>query len=287
MDARIVAPEPGFGEDGEGDTPHLELDGFSGPLDLLLALSRTRQIDLAGLPLKGLVDQLATALQQTGPSLGERGAWLVMACWLLLLRSRLLLPADATTQQQEAEGAAAELRGRLLDLQGVQALARWLDRCPQLGQDVFVRGQPEQLGTFLGAQHQVDVVEFLWAAMGLFAEGDEEPGARPVYRPRWADLYTLDDARDRILRLLAAAPEGAPLGRLLPNVPAEGTIMISAELRRRAAWTSTFLASLELARQGDIALSQDGVFGPIRVQRTRARIADDEISKVGTELVLG
>jgi hypothetical protein len=122
-------------------------------------------------------------------------------------------------QQREAEDAAAGLRGRLLDLQRAQELARWLDRRPQLGQDAFARGQPEPLGTFLGAQHQVDVIEFLWAAMGFFDDGDEEPAARSVYRPRWADLYTLDDARDRILRLLAAAPEGAPLGGFLPDVP--------------------------------------------------------------------
>jgi segregation and condensation protein A len=265
MDARIVGPESGFGGAGEGDTPHLELAGFSGPLDLLLSLARTRQIDLAGLPLKELVDQLATALQQTGPSLGERGAWLVMACWLLLLRSRLLLPADATAQQQAAEDAAAELRGRLLDLQSAQALAYWLDRRPQLGQDVFARGQPEPLGTFLGAQHQVDVIEFLWAAMGLFDDGDEEPGARSVYRPRWADLYKLGDARDRILRLLALAPDGAPLGRFLPDVPGEGAIAIPARLRWRAAWTSTFLASLQLTKEGEVVIAQEGAFAPLHV----------------------
>ena len=82
MDERIVAPESGFGGAGEGNTPHLELAGFSGPLDLLLTLARTRQIDLAGLPLTELVDQLAAALQGAGPLLGERGAWLVMGCWL-------------------------------------------------------------------------------------------------------------------------------------------------------------------------------------------------------------
>jgi segregation and condensation protein A len=265
MDARIANAVSGLSGAGEGDTPYLELAGFSGPLDLLLTLARTRQIDLAGLPLRELVDQLATALQQTGPSLGERGAWLVMACWLLLLRSRLLLPADVTAQQREAEDAAAELRGRLLDLQRAQALARWLDRRPQLGQDVFARGQPEPLGTFLGAQHQVDVIEFLWAAMGLFGDGDEEPGARSVYRPRWADLYKLGDACDRILRLLASAPDGAPLGRLLLDVPAEGAIVIPAELRRRGAWTSTFLASLHLTKEGEVVIVQEGAFAPIHV----------------------
>jgi segregation and condensation protein A len=263
MDARIVGPGSDLGGGGEGDTPHLELVGFSGPLDLLLALARTQQIDLAHLPLGELVDQLATALQQAGPLLGERGTWLVMACWLLLLRSRLLLPPDAPAQQ-EAEDAAAELRGRLLDLQRARALVRWLDRRPQLGQDVFARGQPEPLGAFLGAQHQVDVIEFLWAAMGLFAEAEDEADAVTLYCPRWADLFALGDARKRILRLLAEAPDGAPLGRLLPDVPAEGTLL-PMTLRRRAAWTSTFLASLQLAKEGEVAIAQEELFAPIHI----------------------
>jgi hypothetical protein len=88
---------------------------------------------------------------------------------------------------------------------------------------------------------------------------------RYIYRPRWADLYTVRNARDRILRLLAQAPDGAALSRFLPDVPDEGTIAIPAALRRRAGWTSTFLASLELAKQGDVALAQEGLFAPILV----------------------
>jgi segregation and condensation protein A len=182
----------------------------------------------------------------------------------VLIRSRLLLPPDAPAQQ-EAEDTAAELRGRLLDLQAARVLARWLDRRPQLGLDVFARGQPEPLGAFFGAQHQVDVIEFLWAAMGLFPEDADEPGATAVYRPRWADLYALGDACERILRRLADAPDGAPLGRFLPDLSGEREIAIPAKLRRRAAWTSTFLASLQLAREGEVDLDQDGLFAPIHV----------------------
>jgi len=264
MDAHVAGA--GSGEDGvgEGGTPHLVLDGFSGPLELLLSLAREQQIDLAHLSVADLVDQLAAALQEAGPSLGEKGNWLVMACWLLLLRSRLLLASDATAQQ-EAEETPDELRARLLDLQAAQALSAWLERRHQLGHDVFARGQPELLGTSVSQQHQVDVIEFLWASMALFADGADETDAVSVYRPRWADLYTVGDARDRILRLLAEAPDGAALSRFLPDVPDEGTIAIPAALRRRAGWTSTFLASLELAKQGDVALAQEGLFAPILV----------------------
>jgi hypothetical protein len=98
-------------------------------------------------------------------------------------------------------------------------------------------------------QHEVDVIEFLWAIMGLFAEGADEAEATAVYRLRWADLYAVGDARERILRLLAGTPEGGPLGWF------QGSIRIPAELRRRAAWTNTFLASLQLAREGEVDLA--------------------------------
>jgi hypothetical protein len=85
----------------------------------------------------------------------------------------------------------------------------------------------------------------------------------PRYCPRWADLSALGDARNRILRLLADAPDGAPLGRFLPDLSGERPIVIPAELRRRAAWTSTFLASP--AREGEVDLAQDALFTPIHV----------------------
>lgn len=265
MDAHVAERASGHDGGGEGDTPYLALDGFSGPLALLLSLARTQQIDLARLPVAKLVDQLVNALQEAGPSLGERGTWLVMACWLLLLRSRLLLPAD-TPGQQEAEEAADQLRGHLRALQAGRALASWLDRRPQLGRDVFARGQPELLGAFAGVQHQVDVIEFLWAAMGLFADGTDEADAASVYRPRWAELYAMGDARERILRLLAETPEGGPLGSFLPRPSGEDPITVAPDLLRRSAWTSTFLASLELAKQGEVALAQEAVFAPIHLR---------------------
>ena len=139
-----------------------------------------------------------------------------------------------------------------------------------------------------GWQHQVDVIEFLWAAMGLFDDGDDKADAVSVYRPRWADLYTLGDARDRILRLLAEAPEGAPLGRFLPDVLGDGEITLPAALRRRAAWTSTFVASLELAKQGDVALTQESAFTPIHVQQAGAQaFGGHEPGTVSGELVAG
>ena len=264
MDARSAEAEPGEDGAGEGATPHLVLDGFSGPLELLLSLAREQRIDLAHLSVADLVEQLAAALQEAGPSLGEKGNWVVMACWLLLLRSRLLLAGDAPAQQ-EAEETTDELRSRLLDLQAAQALASWLERRRQLGRDVFARGQPELLGTSVSQQHQVDVIEFLWASMALFADGADDVETTVVYRPPRLDLWTALDARARILQLLGEAPNDAPLHRFLPGFPTQAEIETPAPLplQRRAAMASTLIAGLELARDGVVALRQSVAFATI------------------------
>ena len=251
----------------EGDSPLLALDGFSGPLAQLLALARSQEIDLEQISLVALLDQLAAALQAAGRTtpLGQKGDWLVMAAWLVQLRSRLLLPMEASTQQ-EAERTAGRFRDRLLALQEAQALAAWLNGRPQLGQDVFARGQPEGTGAELGTRHDVDVIEFLWASMALF-DDDAARDTPSVYRPRRLDLHSATEARARILRILAQMSDGAPLERLLPEPQAVADNEPGRALWRRSAWSSTFLASLELARQGAIALAQDGTFAPIHVRQ--------------------
>jgi segregation and condensation protein A len=266
-----AAEESAAGE--EGSTPLLTLEGFSGPLERLLTLARAQQVDLGGLSLRDLVDQLNAALQQATPAmkLSQKADWVVMAAWLMLLRSRLLLPAD-TPIQLAAEAEADQLRDRLIALQDMQALAAWLDHRPQLGQDVFARGQPERLGTAVENAHQVDVVEFLWASLALF-DDDPVPDTADVYRPLHLDLYTIDEARERILRLLAKTPEGVLLARLLPDSPVPDSLAAAGsesrqKLRRRSGWASSLIASLELAKQGKVVLGQAEDFQPIHVALT-------------------
>jgi segregation and condensation protein A len=252
---------------GEG-TPLLDLDGFSGPLDVLLALARAHEIDLTRLPLVAMVDQLAAALDAAPPAtpLGQKGDWVVMTAWLVQLRSRLLLPADPAESPQ-AEGQAVELRDRLVDLQAMQALARWLDGRPQLGQEVFARGQPEDFAAAIGVAHEVDVVGFLWASLALFDEPEDAVDTAEVYRPRRRDLYSVAAARARILALLADAPEGERFECFLPDVPDVAILgkQTSLQVRRGLAWSCTFMASLELAKQGDLTLAQEALFAPILV----------------------
>ena len=256
------------GRAGEG-TPVLDLDGYSGPLDQLLVLARAHEIDLTRLPLVALVDQLVAALHHAPPAtpLGQKGDWVVMTAWLVQLRSRLLLPADPAVQPQ-AEAQAIELRDRLVDLQAMQALARWLDGRPQLGRDVFACGQPEDLAAALGAEPDVDVVGFLWASLAVFDEVEDAVDTAEVYRPRRRNWYSVVAARARILALLAQAPEGGRFEQFLPDV-AEAAMTgeeIRSRVRRGLAWGCTFVASLELAKQGDLTLAQEGLFAPIHVR---------------------
>jgi segregation and condensation protein A len=256
-----IAADRAAGEGGVG-SPLLALDGFCGPLERLLTLARTQRIDLARLAVGTVVDQLAAALQRAPPAmpLGQKGDWVVMAARLLQLRSLLLLPAEPPARQSAA--APEQFGGRLVGLQAIQALAAWLDRRPQLGRDVFARGRPERLATPVEAGHEVDVIAFLWACLALFDAPTEGPDRAVVDRPRRREVHAVPEARERIRRLLDRAPDGGPLGWFRPDTAAADT-----ELRRRSAWSSTFAASLELGKQGDAVLTQNGLFMPIQVSR--------------------
>lgn len=126
MDGTAALPADGGGEE---TSPWLDLAGFHGRLEQLLALARARRIDLAGIALPALVDQLIAALRDAGgrTPLGLQADWVVMAAWLVQLRSRLLLPAEAKASDAAAR-EAAQLRRGLARLDAVQAAARWLDR---------------------------------------------------------------------------------------------------------------------------------------------------------------
>jgi segregation and condensation protein A len=261
----------------DGGTPCLDLDGFSGPLDLLLALARAQRIDLHRIALPDLLGQLAPALRQAAP-LVERGGWLVMAAWVVLLRSRLLLhdgPTAVAEAPARTDRHARRLRAQLLGLQQVQAVAAWLDRRPQLGRDVFGRGA-QGTDTYAGdPRGAVDVAGFLWATLDLLDGGGSRTSAAAAYAPQRPALHSIADARARILRLLGTSPQPMPLARLLPEPDSrEGTVPAHAgaqptprdALLRRSGWASALAASLELAKQGQVTLTQGEDFAPILVR---------------------
>jgi segregation and condensation protein A len=251
--------------DGAGEGPHLELDGFNGPLASLLSLAREHAIDLARLPLAECIRQLTLVVERSGPVplLTERANWLVMAAWLVWLRSRLLLPA-ATAEEVRESGPDQRLDPERA-LLAARTLASWLEREPQLGIDVFARGQPEVVGTEFGLHHQVDVIEFLWACAAQFEDDTDRIDTGTPYCPARLALWTVLDARQRILQLLAETSDEAPLDRFLPtrDAPAETAMPTLPSLRRRSAVASTLIAGLELAREGLVTLHQPAPFAAI------------------------
>ncbi len=255
-------------------TPVLHLDGFDGPMDLLLDLAERQRIDLGRMSILALAEQFVAALARLGDRvpIERRADWLVMATRLVLLRSRLLFPESPMAAEAAQRDAAAELR-RIDELARMREVAAWLDSRPVLGRDVFARGQPERLGTSVEAQYAIDVVAFLWASLELFGDGGPDEDTQAVYRPSWQDLHAVPDARDRILRRLAEHPGPQSLDRFLPQERGVTGREAPSLLRRRSAWTSVFAASLELAKQGEVTLAQEGMFTPIHLSPPSAACA--------------
>ena len=270
-DARI--PATGVPATGTPAAPMLHLDGFDGPMDLLLDLAERQKIDLGRMSILALAEQFVAAMARFGDSvpIERRADWLVIATRLVLLRSRLLFPESPSAAEAAARDAAAALL-RINDLAAVRAAAAWLGNQPMLGQDVFARGAPDRLGVYVEAEDEVDVIAFLWASLSLFDDDMGELDTVARYRPAWTDLYSVTEARDRILRILGEGGDGEALGHFLPEEPSDGAGDRPAKsLRRSSAWAATFSAGLELAKQGDVILTQADAFAPIQLSRPTGR----------------
>ena len=250
--------------------PMLHLEGFDGPMDLLLDLAERQRIDWGRMSILALTEQFIAALEQLADRvpIERRADWLVMATRLVLLRSRLLFAENPMAAEVAQRDAAADLR-RIDDLAEVRAAAAWLGERPVLGQDVFARGAPDRLGVYVEAEDEADVIAFLWASLGLFEDETEQLDTVARYRPTWTDLYSVAEARDRIMRIVGEGGDGESLGHFLPEhlSVAETGEPPEASLRIYSAWASTFSASLELAKLGDVALAQADAFASVHVRR--------------------
>jgi len=235
-----------------GAAPHLilSLDGFEGPLDLLLDLARAQKLDLGRISIVALVDQYLAVLAQV--ALEVAADWLVMAAWLAWLKSRLLLPADDPAAE-EGEQAADVLAARLAELERMRAAAAWLAARPQLGQEVFARGAPEDFTRADRSKLVADTAALLRA----YVEALRRVAATRVYRPKQMSFWTVQDALGRLSATLGSMPPWSTLEAFLPE-------RLSG-VERTAALASTLVASLEMARTGGILLRQDAPFAPILV----------------------
>ena len=264
--------QPPRRQPGPATAPMLAVDGFEGPLDWLLDLARTRRIDLARLSIVALVEAFAEALMAALATpdlrptlLGRWGDWLVMAADLTLLRSRLLVPADVAAAQ-DAQDEAEQLRQRLLGRAEIGRAADWLECRGQLGRDVFGRGQPDGAGV-VRAGRTGDVTALLRACLTAIRLSPEADG---LFRVPGPPFWSVSDAAARMRAMLPLIGQGgAPLAGFLPEVPIDAP---QRELRCRVAVAGTFLAGLELTREGSISLQQETVWATIQVSRGQAVI---------------
>jgi segregation and condensation protein A len=237
----------------DGDELNLSLDGWEGPLDLLLSLARTQKVDLAQISILELVEQYLAYLSEARALKLEIAAdYLVMAAWLAYLKSCLLLPKDPEADPSPEE-IALRLQMRLQRLDAMrEAGARLLGR-DRLGRDVFVRGGPEGLRLVRKSAWQVTAFE-LFAAYGA-VKARTQP---PMHVVHARAVMTLDEAIERVSRMLGMAIEWTEIEAFLPQTD-------DPQLRR-SALASSFLAALELARRGRLDLQQDEAFAPLRVK---------------------
>nr|WP_202391835.1 ScpA family protein [Qipengyuania vulgaris] len=236
------------------DALYLDLDGWEGPLDLLLDLARRQKVDLREISILSLVEQYLTYIEQAEALKLELAAdYLVMAAWLAYLKSAMLLPKEAQ-EDPSPEELALKLQLRLQRLGAMREAAGRLMGGDRIGRDVFLRGRPEGLDIVRKTQWQCDQFSLIEAYGRVKART-----APAVHIVRDRPVMTLESALDRVSNMLGVTLEWMELRDFLPP---------HAEPRlRRSALASSFVAALELARLGRAEIAQEEVFGPMRLRR--------------------
>jgi segregation and condensation protein A len=246
----------------DGDALIVDIDGYEGPLHVLLALARSQKVDLLKLSILKLAEQYLAFVQQARRLRFSLAAdYLVMAAWLAYLKSRLLLPRPASKKGEEppAEEMAAALAFRLAKLDAMRGAAERLRQAPMLGRDVFVRGDPEQVRILSSGRLEGD----LYGLMKAYAEQRRTQSARR-YQPMTPKAYPLEDARDHLRSLLGAMTAWRSLAAVAPAV-APGQ-----EGPSRASYVaSTLSASLELVKEGALEARQLEAFDDIYLRARR------------------
>ncbi|HET9428151.1 MAG TPA: ScpA family protein [Allosphingosinicella sp.] len=237
----------------DSDRLTLDLDGWEGPLDLLLTLARAQKVDLAKISILALVEQYLAFIADAKKLRLEIAAdYLVMAAWLAYLKSCLLLPKDPTVDPSPEE-LAMRLQLRLQRLQAMREAGARLIGGDRVGRDVFLRASPEGLKVVRRAAWTTDLYDLI-AAYGI-VRARTEPAVHIVSR---RPVMTLDEAIHRLERMIGARLEWTSLETFLPETQ-------DPEFRR-SALASSFVATLELARLGRIEIEQEGIFEPLYVR---------------------
>ncbi|MFC2967499.1 segregation and condensation protein A [Acidimangrovimonas pyrenivorans] len=235
----------------------VDVDGFEGPLDLLLTLSRTQKVDLRRISVLQLAEQYLGFVERAKALRIELAAdYLVMAAWLAFLKSRLLLPPDPEEEGPSAEDMAAHLAFQLERLQAMREAAAQLMARDQKGRDFFARGLPEDVTRRRTVTYSATLLDLM--------QGYARIRTRDEFRPFVMDrehVFTMEQALDRMRSLIGYAGDWTDLVSYLP----EGWEADPG--RRRSATAAHFAAVLELAKRGQIEVRQGETFAPIQIRK--------------------
>jgi len=235
----------------------VDVDGFEGPLDLLLTLSRTQKVDLTRISVLHLAQQyLAFVERARGLRIELAADYLVMAAWLAFLKSRLLLPPDPAEAGPSGEDMAAHLAFQLERLQAMRDCAARLMARDRLGRDFFARGRPEDVTQRRETRYTATLLDLMQAYARLRTRDE----FRPYVMDRDA-IFTMEQALERLRGVIGDWAEWSDIARYLP----EG--FTADPQRRRSATASTFAAALELVREGRAELRQSETFAPVELRR--------------------
>jgi segregation and condensation protein A len=248
----------------EGDLPLIvDVDGFEGPLDLLLELARRQKVDLHKISILALAEQYLAFVEEARKIRLELAAdYLVMAAWLAYLKSKLLLPRDTTTDVgPSAEEMAGALAERLRKLEAIRRAAQILMARPQLGQDVFGRGEPEDIVLVKRPIWQAEFHDLLTHYASL---RQKNALSRVTVAKRF--VWSLAEARDVLERLIGTMSDWAPMDSYLIQYAVEPAM-------RRSVSASAFASMLELVREGSLEVRQDKAFESLWLRKKGAIVS--------------
>jgi len=247
----------------------VDVGGFEGPLDLLLELARAHKIDLSQVSILALADQYLAFIDRAKVMRIDVAAdYLVMAAWLAYLKSRLLIPLPPSTDEAAPQDMAARLAFRLQRLAAMREASEGLMKLPQLGQHVFGRGEAQPLVVEVTREYSDNLIDLLKA----YAERRQKKVVRQSYTVKRQLTWSIKEARETLERLVGHMDEWGTFDYWLERY-------LATKETRRSVRASSFTASLELVRDGQIELRQDEAFRPIYLRR-RHDISDSQDNAV-------
>jgi segregation and condensation protein A len=258
MSLEEIKVDAELASDRSADEPALVVDveGFEGPLDLLLVLARQQKVDLAKISILALADQYLLFIEQARKLRLELAAdYLVMAAWLAYLKSRLLLPETHTAEGQSAEDMATALALRLKRLEAIRDVAERLFGRAQLDRDVFRRGQPEPIAHIRRPQWTATLYDLLSA----YAQQRQKSALGHVRLAKRA-VWSLAEAREALERLIGRSSDWSRLDEYLITFVVEPSLAPTI-------FASSFASTLELVREGLMEVNQQEAFAPIYVRK--------------------